>query len=449
VSHQVVEQELAGAPPSELHTTWNFVVIVLDCACFLAGMAFMQPDAVLPLLLVKLGASETLVGMMSGLQRAGWLLPQLLSASFVLHRARKKPFLVYPCLISRIPFVVMAVVLMTPWAAGHSPAVLGILFAGYTVFFFGDGLSGVPWHDIIARSIPATLRGRFFGTMQALGAILALGSAAVVARVLASDALDFPRDYGVLLACLSVCMALSTFWLLLIREPRTSIAAEQRPLRELVRAIPSTLRAHPRLRQLVIAQNLCGLAGLATPFYLLYAYERLGLPPSRGGLFVFAGVVGTLVGSFLWAYLCDHKGSTTVIRGLAGVVVLTPLVALAVALAGPMLHLRSAVAYPYALVFTCISIGNAGAWIGLTNYLFEIAPEEVRPLFLGIGFTLSAPNVVMPIIGGALLRHVMLPYEALFALVIGAGTIASLYVRRLPEPRLEAQPAETGNTEAR
>jgi hypothetical protein len=128
---------------------WNFIVIVLDASFFFAAWAFLDPVAILPVLLNDLGHSRLLVGVVNGLQRAGWLAPQLLAASFVLHRPRKKPFVLVPCLIGRIPFYLLAIIFNLDWAATHQRAALMALIAGYTIFFFTDGLGGVPWHDII------------------------------------------------------------------------------------------------------------------------------------------------------------------------------------------------------------------------------------------------------------------------------------------------------------
>jgi MFS family permease len=443
VSHQVVEQELAGAPgaaPSELHTTWNFVVIVLDCGFFMMGMAFVDPTVVLPVLMSKLHASDAAIGLMSGIQRAGWLLPQLLSASLVLHRERKWPFLFYACLCGRVSFYVMSVALMLPWTRGHVGIVLPLLFAGYSIFWFCDGFSGVPWHDIIARSIPATLRGRFFGSMQLLSGVLAAGAGVVVARVLGHSTRPFPSNFGVLFVLLTVGVTLSTICLGLVREPKSTGVSEQRPLAEIIRSIPETLRRHPRLRRLIIGQNLCGLGGLAAPFYVLYALDKLRLPAAQAGTFVTAGVVGAAGSSMIWAYLCDRYGSTRVIRGVAVCLILIPAIALLAPAVGPALGLQGrALGYLYSLVFLVGGAAMNGMWTGFTTYTMEIAPDRVRPLFLGLQATLNAPNVLMPMLGGLLLG--VMSYQALFVVVIAGVAGGALYVSRLPEPRLEAQPA--------
>lgn len=422
-------------PRAETHTRWNFVIIVLDASFFMAGWAFLDPTAVLPQLVATLTTSKVLIGLVGTIQRAGWLIPQLLGASFVLHRERKLPFVLYPCLISRLPFYALAALMFTPWAAQHPGALLWLLIAGYAIFCFGDGLTGVPWHDIIARSIPPTLRGRFFGSMQFTSGLLAIGAAQVVGKVLDDPTLPFPSNYGLLFCCLCVGLTLSSLCLALIREPKSVAVDERQSFLALFLSIPSTLRTYPRLTRLIIAQNLCGLAGLAVSFYAVYAYQELGLPVSASGRFITAGILGAVGCSFLWAYLHDRKGSTRVLRGVSLLLFLVPASALALP---PLAHaagLTSALPYLYAVVFFLSGATGGGWWMGFTNYTMEISPEEKRPLFLGLQAFLSGPTVIWPTVGGVLLK--VMPYQALFAIVMATSVISALYVRRLPEPRRE------------
>jgi len=423
-----------SAPPRvEAHTRWNFAIIVLDASFFMAGWAFVDPTVVMPGLVAKLTDSTVVIGLMGTIQRAGWLLPQLLAASFVLHRERKLPFVFYPCLVSRIPFYVLAGVMLSPWAAGHTEALLWMLIVGYALFCFGDGITGVPWHDIIARTIPPTLRGRFFGSMQFVSGLLAIGAARVVAKVLDDPARPFPGNYGFLLAMLCVGLTLSTICLGLIREPRNAVVSEAQSLLSILRSVPRTLREYPRLRGLILGQNLCGLSGLAVQFYALYAYKELGMSISKGGLFITASVIGALGCSFLWAYLSDRKGSTRVIRGVAIMLFLIPTLALTVPALARAAGIAGSLPYLYAAVFLLGGATGGGWWMGFTNYTMEISPDEKRPIFLGMQATLAAPVVLWPWVGGELLK--VISYQTLFAVVMVTTFVSALYVRRLPEPR--------------
>jgi hypothetical protein len=252
-----------GSAPSYPYTGWNFVVIVLDAAFFFAGLAFIDPVVVLPVLVEKLGGSQVTIGLVGGIQRAGWIIPQLVATSFVLHRRRKKPYVMWAVVLSRIPFCFLAVAFTLPWASEHLRLLLFLLIGIYAVFFFGDGLVGVPWHDIIARTIPPNLRGRFFGSINLLGGLFIIGAAAVVRWVLADPSLPFPHNYGRLLIFMCGCMTLSTLFLAFMKEPDGAALDERQPLGRIILAIPATLRRYPPLFRVALPALLYHLCALA------------------------------------------------------------------------------------------------------------------------------------------------------------------------------------------
>ena len=421
------------------HTRWNFVIIVLEVSFFITGLAFLDPVAVLPVLIQKLNGSEVMVGAMGTIQRAGWIIPQLIGASFVLHRARKKPFVVIPCLISRIPFIGLALAFWFTPPGSHLQALLFLLIGVYALFFFADGLCGVPWHDIVARTIPPNLRGRFFGAANIVAGIFAVGAGAIVRSVLADPSLPFPQNYARLFILLCVCMILSMLFLMFIKEPPGKALAEPQPFRRIVRSIPGTLRRYPLLRRVIIAQNLLGFGSLAIPFYAVYGHSRLGLPESMGGVFIWASVAGSTSASVMWAYLNDHKGPLTVLRGTAAAALLPPIAAIAIPLLLPRFAPSADLDYAFCAVFFLNGVAMSGGWMGITNYVFEIAPGDIRPLFLGLAATLSAPVILMPVIGGLLLSFIA--YQTLFAISLAGGVIGIFYIYTLERPHPPAPDA--------
>ncbi len=387
------------------HTRWNFVVIIIDAGFFVASLAFIDPGTVLPVLLRHLNASVLLIGLMGAIQRAGWLVPQLLVTSFVLHRERKYPFVLWPVVVSRLPLVALAAGFSSKWGAERPEALLFLTVAVFGLFFFGDGLVGVPWQDICARTIPPTLRGRFFGGINLVGGLLGLGTGELVKRILADPAIPFPYNYGQLFIFLCVGMVVSAVFVALIKEPRRGPTAEARSLPGIVRAIPAMLREHVHLRRLIVCQILLGVPLMAMPFYAVYATaaEGLDLPAAVLGWFVQAAVVGSAAASMFWAYISDRVGSVRVLRGVSWAIFGVPVSAL--------------------LVPTLARALGAE----------QIAPDDIRPLFLGLQATLSSPAIMMPFIGGWLLGYVS--FETLFAIAAVGGAVAVVYVRRLQEPR--------------
>ena len=81
----------------------------------------------------------------------------------------------------------------------------------------------------------------------------------------------------------------------------------------------------------------------------------------------------------------------------------------------------------YPLVYAMLGIVNSTWMLGFFNYLLEIAPEGMRPAYVGLGNTLMGVLTLAPIAGGWLLEATS--YTVLFGVttVIGmAGFVLSL-----------------------
>src|SRR5258708_7079139 len=98
---------------------WNLAVLVLDVAFFAIGMAFLDLSAVLPLLLERLGATKTIIGMFAALRFLAFSFVQIFVAYGLHGRARQKPMLAFVATITRLPLLVLPFIL---WHAADSPS---------------------------------------------------------------------------------------------------------------------------------------------------------------------------------------------------------------------------------------------------------------------------------------------------------------------------------------
>ena len=84
------------------HYRRNFWCLVLDFALFGAGLAFMGQSTVIPGFLTALGATSATIGLMSSLQSASWLLPQLFAARYLADKPRQRPYILAPAAVGRL-----------------------------------------------------------------------------------------------------------------------------------------------------------------------------------------------------------------------------------------------------------------------------------------------------------------------------------------------------------
>ena len=67
--------------------------------------------------------------------------------------------------------------------------------------------------------------------------------------------------------------------------------------------------------------------------------------------------------------------------------------------------------------------------MGFTNYLLEVAPEAMRPVYIGAGNTVRGLLMALPVLGGWLLE--VTSYPVLFGVTIAVGMVGFYVSLRL------------------
>lgn len=413
---------------------WNLFALTLDVAFFSIGMAFVDSNAVLPLLLKRLGGSTLLIGAFGTLHYLAFNGLQIVVAWARHGRPHQKPFLAWIAALTRLPLLAL------PYFVSHaadSPEAqrnaLIALVTLLTLWTLGDGLGYVPWMEIVARAFSDKVRGRFFATTQLLSGLISIGIAAVLVRgVLASPRFPYPHNYSMLVLVAALMFQVSLTGVLLIREPPFPASAVQEPIPLIVyfRRLPGLIRNNPAFARLAGIQLLIGFGSAAAPFYVLYALQRFHLPDSWGGIYQTAQAVGVVALMPLWTYLSERRNPASAVRALAVGCLLTPLCALTIGGLSPWL---------FALVF--LLMGGTlgwGMWIVLNHYLLSHISEDERPIFIALINLLFVPSAFYPSLGSLFVPHDHFTAFAgvpilflLTALVITFGLVLAL---RLPAP---------------
>lgn len=388
----------------------------------MGGCAFFDSGTVLPVLLARLGASDVTVGLARLIQTLGYTLPALLSAHYVHGRSQHKSFLLATCGISRLGLVALPFLIVQ--LARSNPAGAAIAVIGVTALFWGmDGACAVSWFDILAKAIPARIRGIFFGVMQSAGGVMAIGAGLVVREVLGNPQVPYPMDFAILAGLWAVGAWASWFALAAIREP-APISPTQEPRKALgdyIRQTIPLLRRVPRLRRLIVIRVLLDAGGLAAPFYVLYAQRDLRVTIGMVGAFTMAQSLGKVATGPLWGLLSDRLGTHVSIRAIAAVSAAIPMVSI---LARPE-H-----AVLMVLVFVLIGAIQEGTWMVVYTALLEAASEEDRPLAVGVASLCQTPSACYAPVGGLLAAS--LGYRPVFALASGLVVVALLLAVKLP-----------------
>jgi MFS family permease len=405
----------------ERNYRYNAVVNVLDGTFFWFGASFITARTILPLYVSHFSDSKLLIGLVSMLANTGYLLPQLFTVNWIQRLPRKKVAPVNVGLFTeRLP-----VILMVPaaWLATRSPALaLVAFFTVYAWFSVGAGVVAVGWQDMIAKIIPLTRRGRFFGITNFGG--MATGTLGAVAAAWLLDRYGFPDGYVLCFAAAAILVFISWIFLALTREP---VQLNQSPVvsqREYWRRLPSILRADPNFRRYLRSQIVIALGGMAGGFVAVYAVQRWRLPDGQAGSFTASMLIGQAVFNLLFGALADRKGHKLVLE--LSILVGTLAIGLASMAPGPI--------WFYA-VFALTGASAAGFWLSGIMIVFEFSTPEERPTYIGLNNTVTGVvTSLAPMLGGWLAG--VLGYQALFvvAFVIGLAGFALLH-QSVREPR--------------
>lgn len=454
-----LQSDLPGreGPPEPSTVRRNFRLGVINGALMNLAHTFEDPRTILPVFVLRLTSSDAMVGLVSGIFMAGWYLPQFLVSSLIEHKDKKLP---YYMLWSKIRIGSRVLMVLSIFLIGDSHP--SLLFWAFLLFWtttsLGGGFAGVPFLDVVAKTVPERRRGSFFGVRRLIGALLGIGAGFVAKAVLAPEfILGFPANYGTLMGMATVAAGVAVYSFCKIEEPVGFASSSRRPLGEHVRSGLALLRGDSNFRGFLLTRVLWSATAMAFPFYAVYAVTDLGMSESTVGIFVTLWVVGTLLANFIWGQVIDRYGSRAglVWSGILGIA--APLIACAVFLvpegSSPAAYLPSDLAADEDLglrhiLFMSTFVANAfafnGRLIGNFTYLLEMAPSDRRPTYIGLANTLAFPLALSPVLGGAVASWTGYFWLFTAAAVVGIGGLWSVILlkdtgsRRVPSVELGA-----------
>lgn len=156
--------------------TFHFAVNVADGGFFGLGLGFASYVTVIPLFVASLTDSSVIIGLIASLHTIGWQLPQLLTANRVAGMTRYKPLVMFMTLHERWPFFgLMVVALLIGTIPTWLALVLTLIFV--SIQSLGGGFAATSWQSMIAKIIPSTLHGTFYGVQSAAANLLSSGGA--------------------------------------------------------------------------------------------------------------------------------------------------------------------------------------------------------------------------------------------------------------------------------
>jgi MFS family permease len=405
------------------HYKRNMVLGVVNGIFFNLAAAFIHPGTVVPLFISSLTDSKVLIGLFSTLESFGWYFPQFFAGAMLAGSGRVLWFYNRMSIIRVVAFSSILGLIFILGDGNHS-----LLLAGFALFFgvysISGGLAGVPFMEIIGKTIPTNKRGTLFGLRMFFGGLLAAMAGPVVKKIIASY--DFPIDFGILYSLAFVCIVLGLSVFAFSKESPTTNGNSQSSYKENIRKGIALFKNDVNIRHLIIARFLSFCYMMAMPFYVIMANQRLGISKALAATYLSFEMVGYLGLNFLWAWLSNHISNRQVMK-LAALCSFVP----------PVIGLFSLYKNPgyfiFGLAFFFNGAASSGFGVGFLNYLLEIVDDDSRSLTVGLVHTFVAPAAFMSIIGGIVIDVANM--WVMFSITLALLMSSYIYIGRLKEPK--------------
>ncbi len=411
----------------------NLFAFSVDVIFYWLAAAFTDPLTVLLILMHKLGANDSILGMSIALRFAGQYGVQVFVAYYMQGRHNHKKFLVWAVGLARLPMLAL------PWIvyhAGDTPNSTNIaLWSTIIILSFvglGEGLAGVPWAVVLARAFSNRMRGRFLTATQiAAGVLTILISSFFVRNILPDETVHNSitafHSFSILVLLSAVMFQISTLGLILIQEPSAPegcvFGVRIPSLKEYFLLLPKKLKEDRVFARLVTVQFFLSAGWAAYPSYAAYAIHKFHLADNWAGTFQLLQALSIALLMPIWNFLSEKKGEANAVRGVAFICLMTPIFALTFGRLNPYL-------FGGVFLMTGGTLASGGMWLVINHFVLTHSKEEERPMLIALMNLLNLPAAIFPLAGSILLpgqsKYGMVILLSLMTIVIGIGFALSL-----------------------
>lgn len=416
------------AGTAQKHLSRNFWLGVASGVAYNFYQAVANTNLVMTWFVSELTRSNLLISLLMPLGQGGWHFPQLLLSGYLQRRQRSLP--VYR-IMGVVRSAVVGLLALSVFMLDDPRVLLAVFFALFAINSLAGGVAGLPFMDVVAKTIPPTRRGALFGWRRLIGGSLGLAGGALVKVILAPDfGLTFPDNYALLFSLGFICVIVAVGAFSLVVEPpgvvnRQRVSLDQQ-LRRAVR-LPVQHRSYGRflaLRLAIVAANY------ALPFYAIYARCVLDAPDDMVGVYLIGSTLASVLSNLIWSRVSDQQGNRLLMHLVALTALLAPALALLVAHLPEMGLDKSLI---FTLVFVLSGAHQPASFIGSSNYLLELAPAGERAMYVGFTNTIIGLAVFTSPVGGAIVDA--LGFEPLFLFSLACSLVAVVLSLGLEEPR--------------
>lgn len=394
----------------------NFWLGVINGIVHAGSLSFAQPETVLPSFIARITASDAVAGVLLSVQSLASVIVPLLSANYTEAKGRKKPFYMFFAAMRIVFALALAFLVLRFGGENTTYQVLGILMC--MIGFFGSqNCLGIPFMDIVAKTVVPERRGIFFGLRYFGGALAAIAGGAVAKYVFdRPEVFPFPQNYAYLFFALAAGMLVTAVIFHGIVEPVEEVDKPRIGLKEYMIMGFRTAKEDMVLARLLTTRALLSVAETSVPFYVATLQRNVPLVAASIGTLILCQTFGKVISGVVWGYVGDKFGNKKLIRSVAAVSALLQVLIVAAYIVIPISGRASGPVVLWVAFFVAGWL-QTGIWTGCNNLALEISPRAKRPTYMWLMTISGAPGMAFPLIGGILRSALPLTVVALIPLM--------------------------------
>ncbi|HNK63715.1 MAG TPA: MFS transporter [Anaerolineales bacterium] len=365
----------------------NLTVNLWDGSLFGAALGFASFGTMLPLFVASMTDSATLIGLVPAIHSAGWLFPQLFTASHVSRLRQYKRTVLMTTIHERVPFLGFAIVaLLLPLISRNLG--LALTFLLLTWQGLGGGVTANAWTSMISKIMPPDSRGTFFGLQAGLANLFISISAIGAGYVL--NYVDAPWDFAICFFIASIFFTLSWLALAATREPEDTEKIIPKEKTHFWDDAQKVLRSDRNFNWFLSARILSQFATMGFSFYIIYALREFNMTEVIAGYLTATLTISQTIANISMGWIGDRIGHRTML-----------IIGAAAAFFSAILAWNATSIVWFYPIFILTGMANVSIWtIGMTMTV-DFGTELERPIYIGLSQPLTAPaTIIAPIIGG-------------------------------------------------
>lgn len=381
----------------------NFFLAVANGILYIFAEALLDPTLVLVGFVNRLTQNPILLGLVLPIRDGAWSLPQLWVSGFTQNAPIKIRVYQRMSFVRILAWFLLALsmnlILEPRW-------MLLAFFVCFSIASFASGIGGLPFLEVVSKTIPPQRRGEMFAWRFGAGGLLGIGGSFLV-RWLISDAspLAFPNNYGALGFSYFLFASVSLLIFNRIREDPDQTLVPRRKIGEQWPIAVSFLKSNANYRRLVLTQAMMVLSTMAIPFYAIYVQQEFNVDPKWSGTYLGTLMISNLLSNLFLGRLSRKTDNQKVMHLAASAGAVMILIVLSLALFGNALHVSSTIAAAWLVpVFFLSGIRGTGFGISSSSLLLNIAEPEERSLMIGFTQFLIGIFTLMTSASGFLLK---------------------------------------------